>query len=196
MRKTTSLIAVPVISASLLLTGCGGTTKTASTVAASVPSGASSATASATASAATSAASSAASACPTDNTQAFAKTRFVTNVGLAAGTFYQWIYKPYQAGKFAQGASGRTVTLIKAGLAGAFAAKQVKDATENVKADPTLCKIFVVPMTKLGDQLTVLKDKVTSGDLTAITDVAGQVGAITDLAQSNGLSIDTSKSGI
>lgn len=195
MRKTTSLIAVPVLSASLLLTGCGGSTKTASTVAASVPSAAASSTP--TPSAVASASSTgAASSCPTDNTQTFAKTRFVTNVGLAAGTFYQWIYKPYQDGKFAQGASGRTVTLIKAGLAGAFAAKQVKDATENVKADPTLCKIFIVPMTALGDQLSVLKDKVSSGDLTGITDIAGQVGSITDLAKANGLSIDTSKSGI
>jgi hypothetical protein len=173
MRKTTSLLAASTLSASLLLTGCGtsGTTATP----------ASSNTASASAAGASS--------CPTDNTQAFAKTRFVTNVGLASGAFYQWIFKPYQAGTFQKGADGRTFALVKAGLAGAFAAKQVKDATDNVKADPTLCKVFITPMTKLQEQLNSLGDKVRSGDLAAVTGVATQVEQLKSLAGQEGMKV-------
>ncbi|MGC5409957.1 hypothetical protein ACPXCX_40380, partial [Streptomyces sp. DT225] len=40
--------------------------------------------------------------------QKWAKTRFVANAGLAAGATYQWIVKPYRAGKFKKGADGRT----------------------------------------------------------------------------------------
>ncbi len=177
MRKSTSLIAVPVLSASLLLTGCGSgkTTTTSGGAAASSSVAGSTATT--------------ASQCPTDNTQSFAKTRFVTNVGLASGVFYQWIYKPYQAGKFTKGADGRTFALVKAGLAGAFAAKQLKDATNNVKSDPTLCKVFITPMTKIGDQLSSLTDKIKGGDTAAITGLAGSMTELEGLAKKNGMDI-------
>ncbi|MYZ39371.1 hypothetical protein [Streptomyces sp. MnatMP-M17] len=70
----------------------------------------------------------------------FAKTRFVANAGLAAGATYQWIVKPYRAGKFKKDASGRKYALIKAGLAGAFAYNRLKAAAENAKGDPLLAK--------------------------------------------------------
>ncbi|MFE4830556.1 hypothetical protein [Streptomyces sp. NPDC056672] len=73
-------------------------------------------------------------------TQKFAKTRFVANAGLAAGATYQWIVKPYRAGTFKKGASGRKFALIKAGLAGAFAYNRLKAAAENAKGDPLLAK--------------------------------------------------------
>ncbi|MEV0040430.1 hypothetical protein [Streptomyces sp. NPDC050804] len=73
-------------------------------------------------------------------TQKFAKTRFVANAGLAAGATYQWIVKPYRAGTFKEGASGRKFALIKAGLAGAFAYNRLKAAAENAKGDPLLAK--------------------------------------------------------
>lgn len=178
MRKTTTLLAVPVLSASLVLTGCGGGGSTTTTTGGQQGQAAS---ASSSVDPATQ--------CPSQATQSFAKTRFVTNVGLAAGAFYQWIYKPYHGGKFQQGADGRTMAMVKAGLAGAFAAKQVKDATNNVKADPTLCKAFIVPMTKLGDQLQGIGDKIKTGDVAAITGLAGSMTQVQDLAKQKGMEI-------
>ena len=48
----------------------------------------------------------------------------------------RYIVKPYRAGTFKKGASGRTVALIKAGLAAAATAKLVSNARENAKARP------------------------------------------------------------
>ncbi|MBK7721372.1 MAG: hypothetical protein IPI32_03845 [Austwickia sp.] len=180
MRKTTTVLAVPVLSVSLLLAGCGGSSKTATstnTVAAG-----STATAAADPQDLT-------SQCPADNTQAFPKARFVTNLALGSGAFYQWLYKPYKAGKFEKGASGRTMTMIKAGLAGAFAAKQLKDATNNVKADPTLCKAFITPLTKLSNTLEGLKGNITSGDFGAIAGAGTAMDQLLSTAKSKGIEV-------
>jgi hypothetical protein len=69
-----------------------------------------------------------------------AKTKFVANAGLATGAAYQWLYKPFKAGKFKKGAKGRTFALIKAGLAGAFTYNRLKAALNDAKGDPTLSK--------------------------------------------------------
>lgn len=176
------MLAVPVLSVSLLLAGCGGSTKTATssnTVAAgstaSAPAGGSDQDLT--------------SQCPTDNTQAFPKARFVTNLALGSGAFYQWLYKPYKAGKFEKGASGRTLTIVKGVAAGAFAAKQLKDATNNVKADPTLCKVFINPLTKLSNTLDGLKGKITSGDLGSIAGAGTAMDELLSTAKNKGMNI-------
>ncbi|MET9964089.1 hypothetical protein ABZ128_34280 [Streptomyces sp. NPDC006326] len=104
---------------------------------------------------------------PTPSTSAerqkFAKTRFVANAGLAAGATYQWIIKPYRAGKFKKGAKGRTFALIKAGLAGAFAYNRLKAAADNAKGDPLLSKA-VAPLTAGIESLKGLGSKLRKGD--------------------------------
>ncbi|MGW1210342.1 hypothetical protein ACWD5F_11985 [Streptomyces sp. NPDC002499] len=97
--------------------------------------------------------------------QKFAKTRFVANAGLAAGASYQWIVKPWKAGKFKKGAKGRKFALVKAGLAGAFAYNRLKAATRNAKGDPTLSKA-VAPLTAGIDSLKDLPSKLRKGDST------------------------------
>ncbi|MDX2707465.1 hypothetical protein PV350_32145 [Streptomyces sp. PA03-6a] len=94
--------------------------------------------------------------------QKLAKTRFVANAGLAAGATYQWIVKPYREGKFKKDADGRKLTLVKAGLAGAFAYNRLKAASENAKGDPTLSKL-VAPLTAGIDSLKDLPAKLRSG---------------------------------
>ncbi|WSK86557.1 hypothetical protein OG974_15090 [Streptomyces sp. NBC_00597] len=94
--------------------------------------------------------------------QKFAKTRFVANAGLAAGATYQWIIKPYRAGKFKKGAKGRTFALIKAGLAGAFAYNRLKAAADNAKGDPLLSKAMV-PLTAGIASLKGLGSKLRAG---------------------------------
>ncbi|MFB7559750.1 hypothetical protein [Streptomyces brevispora] len=95
--------------------------------------------------------------------QKFAKTRFVTNAGLAAGATYQWIVKPYRAGRFKKGADGRTFALVKAGLAGGFAYNRLKAASDNAKGDPLLSKA-VAPLTAGIASLEGLATKLRKGD--------------------------------
>ncbi|GAA1905138.1 hypothetical protein GCM10009837_30900 [Streptomyces durmitorensis] len=97
--------------------------------------------------------------------QKFAKTRFVANAGIAAGATYQWIVKPFRAGKFKKGADGRKFALIKAGLAGTLAYNRLKAATKNAQGDPTLAKA-VAPLTAGIDALKGLPSKLRKGDST------------------------------
>lgn len=173
---------LPLILTATLVSGCGSSTQTASTQTSSTTS-ASSAGSSVTAS------TNAAASCPTDNTQAFPKVRFATNIGLATGAFHRWVWKPYQAGTFTQGAEGRTTALVKAGLATAFSAKQLNDAKNNVKADPQLCKIFAQPLADLTTQFEALKDKVAKGDMTAIEDTNKRVADLKETSKANGMPI-------
>ncbi|MFH8556772.1 hypothetical protein ACH4GP_35695 [Streptomyces celluloflavus] len=95
--------------------------------------------------------------------QKFAKTRFVTNAGLAAGATYQWIVKPFKAGKFKKGADGRTFAMVKAGLAGAFTYNRLKAAVANAKGDPLLSKALT-PLSSGIDSLKNLGGKLRKGD--------------------------------
>ncbi|MFI6338057.1 hypothetical protein [Streptomyces sp. NPDC050535] len=97
--------------------------------------------------------------------QKFAKTRFVANAGLAAGATYQWIVKPWKAGKFKKGAEGRRFALVKAGLAGAFTYNRLKAANKNAQGDPALAKA-VAPLTAGIDALKDLPSKLRKGDST------------------------------
>ncbi|MEU6124119.1 hypothetical protein [Streptomyces sp. NPDC047123] len=97
--------------------------------------------------------------------QKFAKTRFVANAGLAAGATYQWIVKPFRAGKFKSGADGRKFALVKAGLAGAFTYNRLKAATKNAQGDPTLAKA-VAPLSAGIEALKDLPSKLRKGDST------------------------------
>ncbi|MEU8933241.1 hypothetical protein AB0D30_25575 [Streptomyces sp. NPDC048409] len=95
--------------------------------------------------------------------QKFAKTRFVANASLAAGATYQWIIKPWKAGKFKKGAHGRTFALVKAGLAGTFAYNRLQAAKRNAQGDPLLAKA-VAPLSSGIDALKDLPAKLRKGD--------------------------------
>jgi len=110
--------------------------------------------------------------------QKFAKTRFVANAGLAAGATYQWIVKPYRAGKFKKGADGRTFALVKAGLAGGFAYNRLKAATANAKGDPLLSKA-VAPLTAGIESLKGMATKLRKGEAGE-----GDVGAFENVINS------------
>ncbi|WP_377271822.1 hypothetical protein [Peterkaempfera sp. SMS 1(5)a] len=127
-RQLPLLVAAPLLAVALLVAGCsssGKSTAGGSTVPATLSSPS-----------------------PTGSQEKvkLAKTKFVVDAGLAAGATYQWVYKPYKAGKFKKGASGRKTALIKAGLAGAFAYNRLKAALTAAKGDPTLSKALA-PLT-------------------------------------------------
>ncbi|GAA1598513.1 hypothetical protein GCM10009731_59340 [Streptomyces globosus] len=119
--------------------------------------------------------------------QRFAKTRFVANAGLAAGATYQWIIKPYQQGKFRKGASGRTFTLIKAALAGAFAYNRLKAAVGNAQADPLLSKALA-PLTAGIESLKEMATKLRKGDIAEadISSFQNVINGVKDAGKSAG----------
>ncbi|MEV0980844.1 hypothetical protein [Streptomyces sp. NPDC049915] len=120
--------------------------------------------------------------------QKFAKTRFVANAGLAAGATYQWIVKPWKAGKFAKGADGRTAALIKAGLAGAFAYNRLKAAARNAQGDPTLARA-IAPLTAGIDALKDLPAKLRKGDTSAAGAFDDVIGKVKEAGRSAGAEV-------
>ncbi|MFB4424925.1 hypothetical protein C5F59_028065 [Streptomyces sp. QL37] len=122
--------------------------------------------------------------------QKYAKARFVANAGLAAGAAYQWIVKPYRAGKFKKGADGRTFAMVKAGVAGAFAYNRLDAAARNAKGDPLLSKA-VAPLTagiaSLKDVATRMsKGETGAGDVGAFESV---INSVKDAGKSAGAEV-------
>jgi hypothetical protein len=116
-------------------------------------------------------------ACPTKATRRFAKTRFVTNAGLAAGAFKRYIYTPYRDGAFKNGAPKRKRSIVKAAAAGLFAFDQLRRARTNAQADPTLCKVLIGPIDKLSASMKDLAGKLKGGavDPTGIGSIASGI---------------------
>jgi hypothetical protein len=116
-------------------------------------------------------------ACPTKATRKFAKTRFITNAGLAAGAFKRYIYTPYKNGAFQSGAPKRKRAIVKAAAAGVFAFDQLRRAKNNAQADPTLCKVLIGPIDKLSASMKDLAGKLKGGTADA-AEIGGIAGGI------------------
>jgi hypothetical protein len=168
LRKT--FVIIPIIL--LALSGCSSKSKDAAVTGAAT-------TASAPTAPATAPADSGATpvACPTAQTRKFAKTRFITNAGLAAGSFKRYIYDPYRKGTFKSGADGRKRAIVKAAAAGLFTLDQLRRARANVHADPTLCKTLSAPMQRLGDLMKGMVDKLKRGEVDP-SSIGGAAGAL------------------
>jgi hypothetical protein len=119
-------------------------------------------------------------ACPTKNTESFAKTKFVADVALAGGAFKRYIYSPAKAGKFKKGASGKILALVKAAAAGAFTVNRLNAAKNAAQANPTLCKLLAAPIAKFSAAVSGLIGKAKSGSIDP-SDVNGGNGFLDDL---------------
>jgi hypothetical protein len=104
-------------------------------------------------------------ACPTKNTESFAKTKFVADVALAGGAFKRYIYSPAKTGKFKKGANGRVLALVKAAAAGAFTINRLNAAKNAAEANPTLCKLLAAPIAKFSAAVSGLVGKAKSGNI-------------------------------
>lgn len=103
----------------------------------------------------------------------------------------RYVLQPYKGGKFTKGTGGRTAALIKAGIATAATAKLLKNAKENAKASPSLCKAVSGPLTQLSNGLDGVVDGLKSGSLpeSAISGVGGLLGSVTSKAAEAGIPI-------
>lgn len=134
--------------------------------------------------------------CPTKNDKAFAKTRFVANVGIIVGTFHHWIWKPYKAGKFTKGAKGRTVALIKAGLAAAFIANRTNAAVKDAKASPALCKSIGGPLSAAAAKLNGLKDAIKGGNFGELAAINSVFATVTSVMAAAGMHVKEKSSNL
>jgi putative hemolysin len=154
------------ILASMLLAGavtaCSSPSKSSSPPAAAAQTSASTASASS-------------GSCAEAGTRKIPKTRLLTDLALTYGPFHRYLYKPYQAGTFHKGASGRTTAIIKAGLASAAIVKLLSNASQNAAADPTLCK-YVPNINNIKSGLSSLAGKIKGGTATSgeVSNLSGQ----------------------
>lgn len=176
-------LVVPLLAVSL--TACGGGTKTATQTGSDVVANASGAASGMV----TTDPSGSASSCPTTATKAFAKTRFVADMGLAFGAFNQWILKPFRADKFKSGAAGQKTALVKAAAAGAFAVNRLNAGRKLIDADPTLCKTLKAPFTSLQNAVGSVTDGLKSGNTAGIAGAAGMLEGLRQTAKTSGMNI-------
>ncbi|MDR3664212.1 MAG: hypothetical protein P4L86_28170 [Mycobacterium sp.] len=183
MRTLVRLIAVLIIPVVLLVGGCGhkqATTGSTASSSDSLPADPSGDAGDAAPISQT---------CPAQATTSFAKTKFVAHSGLAFGAFHHWLWKPFEAGTFKKGANGRITSFIKGGLAALFVKREIRLATTDVQADPTLCKAIIAPLDKVGDTVQAAFDKLKGGDASGVTDLNSSIGAIESSSQTNGVPI-------
>lgn len=187
------------LSAVVLLAGCGGSSTTASPAtqpsvsATSGQDGASTPAPDASSPAPDASSSSpsttGAVACPTANTKAFDKTRFVLHAGLAFGAFHRYLYKPFRAGAFAKGASGRRVALVKAGVSALFIKRELRLASEDARANPTLCKAIGGPLSQLTSTISNSVRGLSSGDPSGILAADRTITSLEQSAKNSGTGI-------
>ncbi len=127
--------------------------------------------------------------CPATNAVAFAKTKFVLHTGLAFGAFHRYLYKAYQGGSFKKGASGRITAFIKGGLAALFIKREIRLASEDVKANPTLCKAIAAPLGKIGDTVQGAFDKLKGGDASGIDQANSAISTVERTSSKDGVAI-------
>ena len=93
------------------------------------------------------------------------KTRFVAHLGIAYFAFHHFVWRPYQAGSFNNGAPHRVSSIVKAGVALLFAVHEVKVADKIAKTsnDPLLQKLDGA-LTGLTTQFGTIGSKLKSGN--------------------------------
>jgi hypothetical protein len=138
------------------------------------------------------AASASAASCAKAGTRKIPKTRLLADLALTYGAFHRYLYKPYKAGSFHQGASGRTKAIIKAGLASAAIVKLLSNAGQNAAADPTLCK-FVPSIDNIKSSLTSLTRKIRGGTATS-SDADNTNGLFDQLKNGTGFTVPSNAS--
>ena len=119
----------------------------------------------------------------------FAKTKFLLHAGLAAGSFHRYIYKPYRAGAFKQGAPGRKKALVKAGASALFAYHELKVAAEDARCDGAVLKKLGSPLSGALQAISALKGVLGAGNLAGIGGAAAALDGLVSKAGQSGVQI-------
>lgn len=191
MRNTRALAVPAAILSVGLVAGCGPDSSSSSSSSSNTSAAASSSGSSSTASSGSNSANAKNVSCPTENTRKFAKTRFATDIGLAAGTFHRYLWKPYQAGTFKKGADGRVMAIVKGAGTAALDLKLLKNAADNAKANPTLCKTIAQPLSDAIDKMSNIdKSALLAGNLGGLAGVESSLKSVMNSSKSQGVDIN------
>jgi hypothetical protein len=117
-----------------------------------------------------------------------AKTKFVLHAGLAFGAFHRYIYKPIRSGKFASaGRLRKTVILVKAAAAAAFAYHELKLADKDAHASRLLSKL-VAPIDALAARVRALGARLRGRQFAAgeVQQVNGEISTVSSESSAAG----------
>jgi hypothetical protein len=98
----------------------------------------------------------------------FARTKFLLHTGIAAGAFYRYIYNPWRAGAFKQGAPGRKKALAKAAASGLVVVHELRTAARDAQCDGPALKTLARPMTAAVAAATTLSALSSGGGVGSI----------------------------
>jgi hypothetical protein len=119
------------------------------------------------------------------------KVRFTAHAGLGVGAVHRYLYKPFQAGTFKSGASGRKTAIVKGALAGAFAEHEFRSALSDVSGCPELGKVDTA-LTAIETKASALVTNLKSGHFSTadLGGISSQADSLVSTAKSSGLSVD------
>ncbi len=143
-------------------TTSSGSNGTSSSSGSSSGSGSSGTQSSSTASGATSAS------CTAVGSKSVPKTRVLGDLGISAGAFHRYIYKPIHSGSFTGATkTKKVVTLVKGAVAAGAIAHFLGNAIDNARSDATLCK-HVPNMTQIKTKLTAMGSQLRGGNTSQV----------------------------
>jgi hypothetical protein len=119
----------------------------------------------------------------------FAKTKFLLHAGIAAGAFYRYIYDPWRAGAFKQGAPGRKKALAKAAASGLVVAHELKGAARDAQCDGPALKRLARPMSAAVTATAALGALTGGGGLSSIGTAGTAFAALKSAATTAGAAI-------
>lgn len=122
----------------------------------------------------------------------FDKTRFAFHLGLAYFAFHHFVYKPYKAGSFKAGASHRTSSIIKAGVALLVTYHELKKAYDIAKGSSSgVLRALVKPLTGLITTANSVANKLRGGQYNdaEVKGIIDSANSFSKQATHNGISI-------
>ena len=121
--------------------------------------------------------------CASVGSKKIPKTRVLADLGISAGAFHRYIYKPIKSGSFTGATkTKKVVTLVKGAVAAGAIAHFLGNAIDNARSDATLCK-YVPNMTQIKTKLTAMGSQLRGGNTSQVdstnssfTDLQHQTG--------------------
>ncbi len=116
--------------------------------------------------------------CASVGTKSIPKTRVLADLGISAGAFHRYIYKPIKSGSFTGATkTAKGVILVKGAVAAGAIAHFMGNAIDNARSDGTLCK-YVPNMTQIQAKLTAMGSQLRSGNTSAVDSTNGMLGQL------------------
>ena len=121
--------------------------------------------------------------CTAVGSKSVPKTRVLADLGISAGAFHRYIYKPIHSGSFTGATKAKkVVTLVMGAVAAGAIAHFLGNAIDNARSDATLCK-YVPNMTQIKTKLTAMGSQLRGGNTSQVDSTNS---SLTDLQHQTG----------